>query len=435
MPSIIPVTSRRRRCTWLQRRAQRAEYPPVASPVPYLWFSRPSQHPDRMTSPTVGWPAAARRRATRADWLPGLARWMTAAVAALNLGSVLTPDLRARAHALRHLVPHELPVAAHALALAAGVTLLLLAWYLGRRRRRAWALTLGVLIVAGALNLAKGLDLEEAAANWALAALLWWGRDAFWVRPGPEDAAGVARRLALVASAWVLAPLAAILAAAHHVTPHLTLSRVVREEAHLLMLSPGPLRFHHPFGWVPTGVGVLSVWALAIGAALIFRPRSLRRTPAGPDARRAARRLVVNHGSDTLAGFKLRRDNQLFFSSDHRAFCAYTVESGVLLVSGDPIGEPSAIPGLVRELAAFAEGRGLRLTVLGARGACDGVWSPLRMRSLYIGDEAIVETAGFSLEGRRIRKIRQSVTRLVKHGYSAEADRKSTRLNSSHVAI
>ena len=42
----------------------------------------------------------------------------------------------------------------------------------------------------------------------------------------------------------------------------------------------------------------------------------------------------------------------------------------------------------------------------------------LGLRRLYLGDEAIVETARFSLEGRAIRKVRQSVTRIEKAGYT-----------------
>src|SRR5581483_10596102 len=41
------------------------------------------------------------------------------------------------------------------------------------------------------------------------------------------------------------------------------------------------------------------------------------------------------------------------------------------------------------------------------------------LRALYLGDEAIVDTRTFSLEGRAIRKVRQSVTRLRNAGYSA----------------
>jgi lysyl-tRNA synthetase class 2 len=39
---------------------------------------------------------------------------------------------------------------------------------------------------------------------------------------------------------------------------------------------------------------------------------------------------------------------------------------------------------------------------------------------LYLGDEAVIELEHFSLEGRPIRKVRQSVTRLGKAGYTAE---------------
>jgi lysyl-tRNA synthetase class 2 len=39
------------------------------------------------------------------------------------------------------------------------------------------------------------------------------------------------------------------------------------------------------------------------------------------------------------------------------------------------------------------------------------------MRAIYIGDEAIVDTTRFSLEGRPIRKVRQSVSRIERAGY------------------
>ena len=39
------------------------------------------------------------------------------------------------------------------------------------------------------------------------------------------------------------------------------------------------------------------------------------------------------------------------------------------------------------------------------------------MRTMCIGEEAIVDPRGFSLEGRAIRKVRQSVTRVQRHGW------------------
>src|SRR5690349_7504018 len=37
---------------------------------------------------------------------------------------------------------------------------------------------------------------------------------------------------------------------------------------------------------------------------------------------------------------------------------------------------------------------------------------------MYLGDEAVIEPAEFSLDGRPIRKVRQSVSRLQKGGYA-----------------
>ena len=47
------------------------------------------------------------------------------------------------------------------------------------------------------------------------------------------------------------------------------------------------------------------------------------------------------------------------------------------------------------------------------------------LHALYHGDEAIVDVASFSLEGRAIRKVRQSVHRLEQAGYVAHALRPS----------
>src|SRR3954451_19511366 len=115
-------------------------------------------------------------------WLPPLAGCLTALAGLLNVASALTPNLAERARVLLHVEDADFVPLAHALALAAWVGLLVLAVYLAKRRRRALQLTVVVLTVAGALNLIKGLDVEEAATGWALASLLVWGRSAFFVR-------------------------------------------------------------------------------------------------------------------------------------------------------------------------------------------------------------------------------------------------------------
>jgi lysyl-tRNA synthetase class 2 len=367
-----------------------------------------------MTEQTGPPPAAGRRRPA---WLPPLAGWLTALAGLLNVASALTPNLAERARVLLHVEDSEFVPLAHALALSAGVALLVLAVYLGRRRRRALQLAVVVLVAAGTLNLIKGLDVEEAALNWALAALLFWGRRAFYVRHELPVRHALRAAPLLLGLAFV-SSLTAVYAASGSISPRFGFGAAVRETLDLLLLTGGPLHFHGHFSWVPTAVGIVSVATLSAIAWGLFRPLSapLRREEA---ARRAAIELVRSHGDDTLSFFKLREDKQYLFSSDRRAFAGYRVESGVLLVSGDLVGPPDALPALARELRAFADARGLKIAVLGASDRALPLWEGRRGRSFYIGDEAVVEVDKFSLEGRPIRKVRQSVTRMGKAGFEA----------------
>ena len=65
---------------------------------------------------------------------------------------------------------------------------------------------------------------------------------------------------------------------------------------------------------------------------------------------------------------------------------------------------------------------GLRVGGVGASAALVERWREAGLRSLYIGDEAIVDTRAFSLDGRSIRKVRQSVKRLGSAGFTASVE-------------
>ncbi|HEX8959258.1 MAG TPA: phosphatidylglycerol lysyltransferase domain-containing protein [Solirubrobacterales bacterium] len=359
----------------------------------------------------------------RARVLAPLAGACTVAMGLVNVSSALTPNVHSRMHVLLELVPREVPVAAHALSLSAGTALTILGVYLMRRRRRAWALAVGILVVAGALNLLKGLDVEEALASWSLAALLIWGRDAFHVVHGDTDWRGPLARSATVVAGMLIASVVTLLAAAHWGTPSLTPGRGLAELEASITLSPVPIHYRAPFGWVPAALDLLWIVAALSVAWLLFRPLAAPRGRPAAQLRPLAREIVERHGSDTLSFFKLRADKHHFFDSSRHAFVGYRIEAGVLLVSGDPIGPQDALPGLLRELCGFAEARGLAIGVVGASEEFAALAAGAGLGSFYIGDEAIVDLAAFSLEGRPIRKVRQAVTRARKAGFTATLQR------------
>src|SRR5439155_15178751 len=128
-------------------------------------------------------------------------------------------------------------------------------------------------------------------------------------------------------------------------------------------------------------------------------------------------RLVRSHGQDSLAFFSLRRDKSYFFSPTRRSFLAYKVVGGAALGSGDPIGAADEFRDLLAEFRRVCHARGWRVALLSVRAELLPLTRELGLRAIKIGDEAVVRPAGFSLEGRAIRKVRQSVTRLEREGY------------------
>jgi lysyl-tRNA synthetase class 2 len=356
--------------------------------------------------------------------VPRLAAAAAALVGLINLASALTPNISWRGRLLLALEPVQAMRLFHALALPAGATLLLVAPYLLRRRRRAWRLAILLIAALGLFDLLKGLDFEETAISWAVAAALLAGRRCFTTRHDPITLRSAIWRVPLIGAAGLA--LASLAAWASDGRP--SWSTVSRETADLLAFRHGPLRFerhgllvdHLHFSWIPLAVHVIELGTVLAIAYVVFRPLAAPRSLPGQAARRLAAELVRAHGSDTLSFFKLRADKHYFFDDERRAFVGYRIENGVLLLSGDPVGPSERLAPLLAQVKAFAEARGLKLGAVGASEGLCALYEQLGCRAIYLGDEAVIETSRFSLEGRPIRKVRQSVTRLTKAGFTAE---------------
>ncbi|HEX8975363.1 MAG TPA: phosphatidylglycerol lysyltransferase domain-containing protein [Solirubrobacteraceae bacterium] len=357
-----------------------------------------------------------------------MAALAAAVVGLINVAAALTPGIRWRGHLLLNFEPVEAIRIFHAFALPIGMALLLVAPYMARRRRRAWRVAIALMLLLGLLDLLRGLEFEETLVTWGAAAVLWWSKPSFTVHH--DD-------LTLRSAIWRV-PLLGALAlgvtavAAWASEGHPSWSSVARETGDLLLWRSGPIHFHHRadvlhhhFLWLPLSVHLVELGTLLAMAYVVFRPLTGPRALPGPTSRRAAADLVRAHGSDTLSFFKLRADQHYFFAPDRRAFVGYRIENRVLLLSGDPVGPESAFRGLLTELQAFAVARGLKLGAVGASEHMRPLYDELGLHTIYLGDEAILDLETFSLEGRKIRKIRQSVSRLSKAGYTCELHRVS----------
>ncbi len=176
-------------------------------------------------------------------------------------------------------------------------------------------------------------------------------------------------------------------------------------------------------GWASVLINVLSAALFLLVLHAAFRaPRG--RDLLGPHDEAALRELLRRHGGrDSLGYFALRRDKSVIWSPTGKAAIGYRVVGGVTLASGDPIGDPEAWPGAIGAWLAEAERHGWTPAVMGAGEEAGTVYARHGLDALEIGDEAIVVTADFRLDGRSMRTVRQACNRVRRAGYTVRVRR------------
>ncbi|MDA8062740.1 MAG: phosphatidylglycerol lysyltransferase domain-containing protein, partial [Actinomycetota bacterium] len=373
-------------------------------------------------------------------------RWSSlfvAVAAFVSLVSAFSAPLRDRLGLIRRIVPIVVPETAAALTAIAGVALLMLARGVRRGQTRAWAATLAILVLSAVTNVVKGVDVEEAAVALAVATYLWVNRAEF-------RAAADRPRLRRDLLGWLGAAALTVVAGTAGVELGVGVrTLVLRRLRHLSAVHRLHTRLPPRFsiGWGRAfeattermvGVGDVSLpqvisrfvdptmAAAACGLALLllailFRPVVTRRRRPGageaaPEPLERARAIVARHGHGTLDYFALRSDKELFFWGD--TVVAYGVYGGVCLVSPDPVGPLPEREPAWRAFRRFADERGWTVGCLGAGEEWLPFYRATGMRTLYVGDEGVVRTDRFTLEGGRFKGLRQAVNRVAKYGYT-----------------
>jgi lysyl-tRNA synthetase class 2 len=358
-------------------------------------------------------------------WVPRVAGLLTYGAGLLDLASALTPAENGRVKELTTVVPGAFTHAATAATVVSGLLLLMLAHSLRRRKRRAWRAVVALLGASVVLHVVKGLDVEEAAVAVVVLVGLVVYRDEFRAKGDPRTrwrALGVG--LMLVGVSFLVGVLLIGLQRTH-LTGDTSVGNVVEHVVLGVVGIHGPLRFDSQ-----RAMGIVSDTLLALGvltaltvAYLAIRSPEPRPHLTDEDEVRLRELLTKHGGRDSLAYFALRRDKSVVWSPTGKAAVAYRVVSGVLLASGDPIGDPEAWPGAIKEFLALADEHAWVPAVVGCGEQGGAAWGRAGLTVLEIGDEAIVDVDDFSLEGRAMRNVRQCVVHVEREGYVAQVRR------------
>lgn len=384
-----------------------------------------------LASPRSGSLSGSRSN-SRYRWVPAAAGWTVGVIATVSLLASVSPLIRWIIKVPREFINDYLFNFPDT-SVAWSFVLILLAAALTARKRIAWLVLLGNMVLAAALNAADiaaggNTPAETFGENLGFAVhvvtvvLLVLAYREFWakVRKGALFKAAavlVAADVIGILVSWGLVELFPGSLARQDRLPYVA-NRVIG-----FALADPDLFTGRPHVFLNAIFGLFGALALIAATMVLFQSQRAENALTGEDESAIRGLLELYGNNDSLGYFATRRDKSVVFAHSGRAAITYRVEVGVCLASGDPVGDPRAWHQAVDAWLGLCQTYGWAPGVMGASSHGAQVYREAGLNALELGDEAILRTADFKLSGPDMRGVRQAVTRARRAGLTVRIRR------------
>ena len=279
-----------------------------------------------------------------------------------------------------------------------GVLLLLVARALMRGKRQAWWLAVGLLAYALVSTMLSRSHLNYIPVSLALLIVLLLLAPLFPTRSDPQ-----ALRRGYIALGVTIVCLLAL----HEV--HLLWPRqIAQETAHI---GPGPriivALLLRGLIFLFVGYGVIETLRPVLVAQRLQRDEHAR-----------AEGIVRRYGQATLAHFALTAEKHLFWSATEEAFIAYRLAAGVAVILGDPVGPNEELEPLLDAFLVHCKRQDWLVAIWQASPSLAQTCRRWNLHTYKMGEEAFVDAATFTTQGKAGAPVRHSVTRAQRDGIS-----------------
>lgn len=154
---------------------------------------------------------------------------------------------------------------------------------------------------------------------------------------------------------------------------------------------------------------------LSIGVIEILRPVLPRHVLSISESTSTesghVRAIVKRYGCHSLAHFAQGPNMSYFWADSGQAFLAYRVCQGVAVMLGDPIGREEELAALVQRFSTFCRRLDWEFAIYQASPATLAYLASEGIHAIKVGEEAIIDTTTFTLQGRVGAPVRHAIAR------------------------
>jgi phosphatidylglycerol lysyltransferase len=340
----------------------------------------------------------------------------------VNIISVLTPSVPEKLQLLRDYLFFDVVNFSNSFVLIAGLFLLVTATFMLRGLRSSWwfAIILSTFSVIG--HVTKGINLPEAAIALFVVISLLVTRKEYFVKTNPRlRTIGIQTAVLSILAVMIYGTVGFYFLDKKHfrIDFNILQSFSYTLQNYFLMGSRDLIpadSFARDFLYTIRVSGFASFAFLVYS---LIRPYVFRNVPSQEDLDKAVG-LVRQYGRSSLDYFKTYPDKQIFHDPGTNAFISFKVSRNFAFVLEDPVAQSKEeMKKCIKFFGRFCNENGLTDIYYRVPKESLEIYRDLSRKSLFLGQEGVVDLSVFTLEGGERKSIRNAINKIAEQGYSS----------------
>ncbi len=345
------------------------------------------------------------------------------ALGIVNIISVLTPAINERVMWLKDFIPVDAILVSNYFVLVLGLILLVTASFMLKGLKSAWYLAVVLTFVSFVGNLTKAADYEEALLALFVLGVLVYTRKDYYIQNNPKlRTVGIQTAVLSIVAVIIYSIIGFYYLDKKHFNIDFSLLQSIKYAiSNYFLVGSSDLipldRFASRF---ILSINVSGFLSLAFLFYTLIRPYILKNTPTQEELERP-NQLLKLHGKSALDYFKTYQDKMIFESEGLDAFISYRIAGNFAVVLEDPVAcNDDGMRECIRLFDRFCYENGLKSIYYRVPEASLHIYRSLKKRSMFLGQEGIVDLNLFSLEGGSRKSIRNAISKVKDRGFKVQ---------------
>jgi phosphatidylglycerol lysyltransferase len=340
----------------------------------------------------------------------------------VNILSSITPALAERVQRLQDFLPVDAIAASNYFVFIAGLFLLLTAIFMLRGLRNAWWIALAMSAVSCIGHLTKAIDYEESTFAAVICVILFFSRKEYIIKGNPKlHAIGIWSAVLSMIAVIIYGTIGFyFLDKKHFGIEFNLLQSIINTLRNFVLLGNTGLapvtRFAKDF---LISINVSGLVSLSFLFYTIIKPY-FTKVSITQEEFDNAKVMVEKYGNSSLDYFKTYYDKLIFEPDGINGFISYRTTGNFAVVLENPVAESQAdMIQCVSLFDQFCFENGLKNIFYRVPEDSLPVYKEISKKSLFLGQEGIVDLNTFTLEGGKNKAIRNALNKVVDEGYKS----------------